>query len=137
MTMTRRLLAIAALIGLAFIAASAFAVPAGRAFFRSNRFYSPSGNIECKVLFDSRNRPVMACTTFNNGRVAYMWRYSRAYRAYDNGTYGFSRGLGPTLAYNTYWKGYGYECDSLFNGMQCTNGAGHGFTIAREGISRF
>jgi hypothetical protein len=105
--------------------------------FRSNSFYSPSGNIECRALADYLNRPVMACTTFNNGRVAYIYRYSHTYLAVVNGQFGFRRGLGPTLAYNHTWNGYGFECDSLVSGMQCQNVAGHGFKIAREGVIRF
>jgi hypothetical protein len=79
----------------------------------------------------------MACTTFNNGRVAYLYRYSRAFLERDHGQFGFRRGLGPTLAYNRTWSDYGFECISLFSGMQCENLGGHGFKIAREGISRF
>jgi hypothetical protein len=79
----------------------------------------------------------MSCTTFNNGRVAYLYRYSRVFLERDNGQFGFRRGLGPTLAYNRTWSDYGFECNSLVSGMQCENLAGHGFKIAREGISRF
>jgi hypothetical protein len=105
--------------------------------FRSNTFYSPTGNIECRALGDYLNRPVIACTTFNNQRVAYLYRYSGTHLTFDNGQFAFHRGLGPTLPYNTNWTGYGFRCDSLFSGMQCQNLAGHGFKIARDGISRF
>jgi hypothetical protein len=105
--------------------------------FYSDSFYSPSGNIQCRALGDGMGRPVLACTTFNNGRVAYLHRYSVTSLAFDSGQFGFSRGLGPTLAYNRTWSGYGFECYSVVTGMQCENLAGHGFKIAREGISRF
>ncbi len=108
-----------------------------RAFF-SNHFYSPSGNIECALLRDSLDRPAIACTTFNNGRVAYVYRYSRAYLDFDDGSFGFRRGIGPTLAYNRTWRGAGFRCESLVTGMQCESlFSGHGFKIAREGIARF
>jgi len=107
------------------------------AYFRSNHFYSPSGNIECKALFDDQGRIFLACTTFNNRNVVYLYRYSQAFSDRDDGSWGFRRGGGPILAYNSYWSGFGFECDSYSTGMQCTNAKGHGFKIAREGISRF
>jgi hypothetical protein len=116
---------------------AALALTQAASGFNSNRFYSLSGNIECRALGDGLGRPVLACTTFNNGRVAYLYRYSVASLAFDSGQFGFSRGLGPTLAYNRTWSDYGFECYSLVSGMQCENLAGHGFKIAREGISRF
>jgi hypothetical protein len=109
--------------------AIALVLPLSASAFTSNTFDSPSGNIDCRALADYLNRPVMACTSFSNGRVAYIYRYSRSYLQHDNGQFGFHRGLGPTPAYNRSWSWYGFDRDSLVTGVQCQNLAGHGFKI--------
>ena len=113
----------------------------------SDHFYSPSRNIECVVR---NNGSLLACTTFNNGRSAYLYRSGRVQvHAAPAATF-FHQGSGTVLPYGQYWTCARldcstvkpFECESLNSGIKCellviTGGKGHGFVIARQGVHTF
>ncbi len=97
--------------------------------FHSDSFSSPSGDVQCRVIRDGN--PLLACTSFDSGRVMTLSLRASARLTADSGQFGFSPEHGTTLAYNRTWSGHGFTCYSLVSGMQCGNPAGYGFKISR------
>ena len=123
------------------LVALALALPATAQAWNSNHWYNPNRNIECKYFPSNQSVPFIACTTFNNHRVAWIdGTPAPSGTSWNPTPYGFKRyGPGPILSYGYgYRSGAGLRCHSYTNAMQCWNTtSGHGFDINAYGITRF
>jgi hypothetical protein len=102
-------------------------------------FHSPSGNIQCEVASADVRGTYAYCQTFTPLQTAKLKRDGRtavcSHRA-------CSVGDGPenatTLAYGHSLRVGVFRCWSSQRGIRCVViASGHGFTIARAGISTF
>lgn len=113
------------------IAALALAATAPTASaWTSSVFHSPSGNIRCSYRFQSSS---VACATAVPQRSVTLTVY---------GVPKVGRGWlplrGPVLAYGAWVGNELFTCGSFSWGITCESiYSGHGFTIAREGVTRW
>jgi hypothetical protein len=105
-------------------------------------FRTPSGNIGCQadtrilrcdVLSGLRPEPRAACELDWTGLLLGPRGRARPSCAGDTAV---DRGA-PVLAYGRRWRHGPFACLSRRVGLRCTNAAGHGFFLSREGWRGF
>ncbi len=110
-------------------APAGFGAPPPSQYLSTRYFVSPTGNIRCRTWI---SRPLLTCTTRNNGVLVGVTRFGRAFARRDGFRYYHPRG--PVLFYGERWRRGGFSCLSRFQGMTCQSLAtGRGFFINRSG----
>ncbi len=95
-------------------------------------FQSPTGNIRCVY----ENQGGVGCETLNNGRGVVLFSYggTRLVSGRSLRTLASSQ----RIPYGESWRVSSFRCASRVSGMTCSSSVtGRGFSISRDGISRF
>jgi hypothetical protein len=102
-------------------------------------FHSPSGNIECEVASNDVRGTYAYCQTFKPLQTARLGATGHTSICTHHAC---SVGNGPenatTLAYGQSLRVGIFRCVSSVTGVRCfVTASGHGFKIAREGVTTF
>jgi len=119
----------------------AAAIAVGAAGGRSNVvrwFHSPSGNIECEVASADVRGTYAFCQTFNPPQTARLTRGGHTAVCSRSCSIGNGPETAALLRYGRALRVGAFRCTSSRLGIRCVVVAnGHGFRIAREGVTTF
>jgi hypothetical protein len=101
-------------------------------------FHSPSGNIQCEVASGGARGTYAYCQTFTPMRTARLTAHGRTKVCSRQCSVGNGPENATTLGYGRSLRIGRFRYTSLSTGMRCVVVAnGHGFRIARAGVTTF